>query len=254
MKKQSKIQDDFIKSSPAYLTPEEADALFKNIMDNLDFKEDPKPVSHRHSYYYRIMRKYILKNALILCCVFLLFFFFLPGTVIPASISHVSAAPARDQTSARVEFTVNALIPVQQVSAQMNDHRLEVLEESYHQYSIDVSQNGSLLLEVYSATGMYSSQTVEIDSIDEEAPHIVSHQQENDCIKVYLTDGSGVGIDYSSITAYDPETGITSAPLDYNEEEQYILLAYPESRTYITVLDKNGNQMTALLSPAEGSS
>lgn len=254
MNRHSKKQDDLNSLSPVHLSPEQADHIWKEIMNNLDLKDEPSPAPRRRFCYYHVLRRYIAKNLLILSCVFLLLFFVMPGTLVPASISNVSAAAGESQSSAVVEFNINTLIPVQHVSAKINNQELLVQENGYHNYSIDVPENGYLLLEVYSITGMYSSQNILIDSIDDEAPHIVKHYQEGDTIKAILTDGSGVGIDYTSITIYVPENGVYSTPLDYNEKEGYVVLAYPNTMTYITVSDKNGNQMTAVLSPPEGSS
>lgn len=252
MRRHSKKQDDLNSLSPVHLSPEQADHIFKKIMNNLDFKDEPSPSTHRHACYYHVLRRYIAKNLLILGCAFLLLFFLMPGTLVPVGISNVSAA-GDTQTSAIVEFQIDTLFPVQHVGAKINNQELSVQENEYHNYSIEVPENGYLLLEVYSITGMYSSQNILIDSIDDEAPHIVKHYQEGDTIKAFLTDGSGVGIDYASITTYTPETGVHSIPLDYNKEEGYVVLAYPHATTYITVSDKNGNELTAVLSPPEGS-
>lgn len=254
MKKHSKKQDDLNSLAPIHLSPEQADHILNEIMNNLDFKDDLSPSPHRRSCYYYVLHRYIAKNLVILGCVFLLLFFLMPGTLVPIGISNVSAASGDTHTSATVEFQIDTLIPVQHVGAKINNQDLPIQENGYHNYSITVPENGYLLLEVYSITGMYSSQNILIDSIDDEAPHIVKHYQEGDTIKAFLTDGSGIGVDYSSITTYVPETGVYGAPLDYNEKEGYIILAYPNTTTYITVSDKNGNEMTAVLSPPEGSS
>lgn len=236
-----------------HLSPEQAEKLLNNIMQDLDINEEPIP-SKSHPYYFRVLRKYIIKNALVLGCVFLLLFLAMPGTVIPASVSHVSAAPSTDKSSAKVEFEISSLFPVQQIKANMNNKKLEIQETGFQHYSVDIKENGYLLLEIYSATGLYSSHGVEIDSIDDKAPHIISHQLEGDNIKVYISDSGGVGIDYSSIITYVTGTHEYQKPVSYDSDAGYVVFNYPESTTYITITDKNGNQMTAVLSPPGGSS
>lgn len=240
------------KSSP-HLSPEQAEKLLNNIMQDLNTSEEPVSLK-KHPYYFRVLQKYIIKNALILAFVFLLLFFIMPGTVIPVSISHVTAAPSTDKSSSRVEFEVSSLFPVQQINANINNKELEIQETGFQHYSVDVKENGYLLLEIYSATGLYSSHGIEIDSIDDTAPHIVSHHLEGDHIKVYISDNDGVGIDYSSITTFVTGTGENQKPVSYDPDSGYVEFNYPESTTYITIADKNGNQMTAVLSPPEGSS
>lgn len=239
-------------SSP-HLSPEQAEKLLNNIMQDLNVNEDPVSLK-KHPYYFRVLRKYIIKNALVLGCVFLLLFFAMPGTVIPASVSQVSAAPSTDKSSTKVEFEISSLFPVQQINANMNNKELKIQETGFQHYSIDVKENGYLLLEIYSVTGLYSSHGVEIDSIDDKAPHIISHHLEGDNIKVYISDSDGVGVDYSSITTFVTGTGEYQKPVSYDPDSGYVVFNYPESTTYITISDKNGNQMTAVLSPPEGSS
>lgn len=243
---------DLFTPSP-HLSPEQAEKLLNNIKQDLQMSEDPASTRKR-PYYHRILRKYIIKNAVVLACVFLLLFLIMPGTVVPASVSTVSAAPSTDQSSTSVEFEISSLFPVQKINAHINEKELDIEKVGYQHYSVDVEENGYLLLEVYSITGLYFSHSVEIDSIDDEAPHIVSHHPEGNNIIVYVSDEDGVGIDYSSITTYATGTGEYQKPIRYDEDEGYIVLNYPESTTYIMISDKNGNEMTAVLSPTEGSS
>lgn len=235
------------------LSPDQADILLNNILEQLEFDETHSN-KKKHSCHYIVMRKYILKNA---CFLFVLFFMLInlmPGTVIPSSITNVSAATSDDMSSASVKFSINSLIPVDRISATLNNSSLTIKEYGYQKYSVDVSENGSLLLEVYTITGLYSSQSVQIDSIDDQAPHIKKHSLDNGNIKIYLTDGDGTGVNFSTASSYVPDTGTYQKPLAVNEEEGYVIFSYPENETYITVSDKNGNQMTAVLSPPKSSS
>lgn len=235
------------------LSPEQANMLLNNIIGQLEFDESYSK-KRKHSCHYIVMRKYILKNACVLCVLFFLMLTLMPGTVVPSSITDVSAATSDDMSSASVNFSINSLLPVERISATLNDSQLSIEECGYQKYSVDVSENGYLLLEVYTMTGLYSSQGIEIEGIDDQAPHIEDHSLDNGNIRIYLTDSDGTGVDYGSISAYVPDTGTYLEPLEINEEEGYVIFSYPESVTYITVSDKTGNKMTAVLSPPEGSS
>lgn len=234
------------------LSPDQADILLNNIIGQLEFEETADN-KKQHSCYYIVMRKYILKNACVLCVIFLLLFNLMPGTVVPSSITNVSAATSDDMSSASVQFSINSLIPVERINATLNNSQLNIEQCGYQKYSVDVSENGYLLLEVYTMTGLYSSQGIQIDNIDDQAPHIKEHILDDGNIRIYLTDGNGTGVDYGSVSAYIPDKGVYENALEINEEEGYVVFSYPESVTYITVSDNNGNQMTAVLSPPEGS-
>lgn len=237
----------------ARLSPDQSDMILKNIIGQLDFDETDCR-KKRHSCYYIVMRKYILKRACALCLIVFLVFSLMPGTVVPSSISNVSAATSDDMSSASVKFSINSLIPVEQINATLNDTQLPIEECGFQKYSVDISENGYLLLEVYTITGLYSSQGIEIDTIDDQAPHIESHCLDDGNIRIYLTDNDGTGIDFSSVFSYVPDTGNYQDPLEINEREGYVVFSYPESRTYIIVSDEIGNQMTAILSPPGDSS
>lgn len=248
-KRQQKASD----TQTPQLSSEQADQLLKNIIRDLELSNAPSSSKHR-SCYYKLLRKYIFKNVSVLVMIFLVLFFVLPGTIVPASISHVEAAPISNRASARVEFRINSFIPVREINASLNEKPLDIREEGYQKYSIDIKENGYLLLEVYSVTGLHSSQSVKVDSIDDEAPHIMNHCLEDGNIKIFLSDKDGVGIDYGSIIAFIPEAGQYERPLRVDSGEGYAIFKYPQSRTYITVADKNGNEMTAVLSPPGDSS
>lgn len=252
MKKWIKDKNDSFAESPEHLTPEQADRLLQSIMDNLDFDSDEgqTPPADR-SYRYMFIRRYIAKNMLIIAGVFLFLFLLIPGTLIPAPISNVSAAPSDDASSACVEFKVSCLIPVQNVSAEINDHPVELEETGYQSYSVNVKENGYLLLEVLSASGMRSTHEVKIDNIDDQAPHIVSHHRDGNTVVIYLSDEDGSGVDYASIRAYIAESDLYVFPAYYDEKKGYVAFEIPDKAAYISVPDKNGNEMTAVLTPPD---
>lgn len=230
------------KKTQGFLPEDQADEILRQIMADLR--------SEQHSEQSSGASKYFFKKAVIACCVLLLLAFFTPGTVAPAPISNVSAAPIANAGSATVNFQVNSLIPLRDVSAHMNDKPVTVTQQSYQGYSVEVEENGYLLLEVETITGMTSSQDILIDSLDDEAPHIVSHEKSGETIIIYLTDGDGTGVDYQNITAYEAITSNPVLPSSVNETDGYISFTYPEDTIYIEIPDKAGNKTTSILEPA----
>ena len=143
-------------------------------------------------------RRYAVKRATVAACAVLLIVLLAPGTVVPASVSHVSAAPATDSSSVQISFQVDTLIPVQDVTAQINERSLSVESSGYQQYQVTVEENGYLLLDIYSVTGMHTSHGMEITGIDSEAPVIVSHERQD----VYKRQAFSPVINYDFFLAY----------------------------------------------------
>lgn len=228
------------------LTPEESEQLLGSVLKELDIT--PVTDIRKRHYYFQLLRKQILKGTAVVCGVLLLGVL-APGTVAPAPISSVEAAPSGDASSAQITFQVSSLIPVQSITATLDDSSVAVEENGFQSYFVNVNENGYLLLEVYSATGMRSSHGMNIDCIDEQAPHVTRHFDVGDKIYIYLSDGDGTGVDYSAVRAGAPGASRYSAPLYYNERRGYVVYPYPESELYITIPDKQGNILTILLSP-----
>ena len=228
------------------MLPEDADQLLSSILNKLDIKD--RHIAGKRRYYYHVLRRHILKGTAIVCGVLILGIL-APGTVIPAPISSVSAAPSTDASSVQVSFHISSIIPVKSISASLNETSVPVQENGFQNYSVNVEENGYLLLDVYSSTGMHSSHGMHIDSIDGQAPRITRHFASEGSIYIYISDGSGTGVDFPAIRSYNTETGYYSAPLYYDKERGYAVFPYPESQTYITIPDKKGNSLTALLSP-----
>ena len=197
------------------------------------------------------MKRYFFKTAVIVCGTILFLLFFIPGTVVPAPISDISAAPIADSGSATVNFRINSLVPLREISAVLNNKPVEVLQESYQGYSVEVEENGYLLLEVETVTGMTSSQNILIDSLDDEVPQIVKHEKSGDGIIIYLSDGDGSGIDYANITAYYQETAQPVLPTAFSETKGYVVFEYPKAAIYIEIPDKAGNKITSILKPVQ---
>ena len=114
-----------------YLSANQTDQILSQII--ADSKADYPKASAKTAFGRRAQNGYFFKTACILCCVLLFLAFFIPGTVTPAPISNVtSASPSTEKTSSlTVNFQINSLVPLQEVSARMNNKPAEVKQESY---------------------------------------------------------------------------------------------------------------------------
>ena len=237
-------------SSRPQLSEEQADALFQNIMNDLQMESD-MPRQTRRPVWRTALRRYFVRRAAIAACAVVAAASLAPGTVVPASVSEVSAAPSSDASSVQVRFHVDTLIPVREVTAQINEQSLSVEEDGYQNYLINVEENGYLLLDIYSMTGMHTTHGMEITGIDTDAPVITGHQLQDGQIVIYLSDGDGVGVDYDSISACCKSDGAPVYPTACSEAGAYVSFALPDQEILITIPDKNGNYRVVSLAASE---
>lgn len=239
MKKTEKTRDEF--------SSQHADRILNQIIT--DSKESRALLGAGTGKSIRRYWKSLFPTAVAVVSMLVVIMYLLPGTVTPAPISEVEAEPQQDASSVTVNFQINSLVPLKDVSAQLNHQPVPVKQESYQGYSVKVEENGYLLLEVETITGKKSTQDMIIDSLDCEAPTVVSHEMKDGKIILYLSDGEGSGIDYEAINAYDPNTSAKVLPDSFSETDGYVAFAYPETAVYIEIPDKAGNQVTFVLQP-----
>lgn len=228
-----------------------ADHLFRNIVSELDL--NPSLTRHSGRVYHRcFVSRYILRGACALAAA-CLFAFCGTGFLQKPSISSVKAAASSNAASAIVTFHVDAVFPVSNVSASMNEKAVDVDALGSNGYSIEVHENGYLLLEVVSVSGIRSEQGVAIDSIDDQAPVIVSHMRTGNHIELHVRDIGRAGIDYDAIFASTASRN-RIRPESFSIEEGLVVFQYPSEDMYITIPDRNGNRLVSLLQSAEESS
>ena len=231
------------------LSPEQADKIFHQISSRLNISCTCDSPKKKNYFFKQFYKKYLLKRAVFLAFSCFVLFLVLPGTLLPTSISKVSAASIDHGRTAKVEFYIDCLIPVQTVSASINDKLLNVRTEGYQHYSVDVPENGYLFLEVVSLTGIRCTENILIDSIDDTAPSIINHTFDEHTLTIYLTDNGGSGVDYSKIIAYSPAENCKLFPINYNETANYVTFQLPDTQIYIIIPDKNENKKIAILTP-----
>lgn len=247
---ENKRNNSISKASDFLQDTKEADQLFEDIASKLDL--DPSLTRHSgKGYRSRFFGRYILRGACMAAAVALVTF---GGTGFfqKPSISSVKAAASSDASSARITFRVDALFPVSEISASMNEKSVSVDSLGNRDYAIEVNENGYLLLEAVSISGIKSTQGMTIHSIDDQAPVITSHAHVGDQIRIYAHDIGGSGIDYSRVSASTDSAGMI-VPESYEEMNGLIIFPYPSEDMYITIPDKNGNRLVSLLQPGTDS-
>lgn len=248
MKHEENNRNNYTPDTSDFLHNEkDADQLFQDILKGLDMDSSYVPHSHHLKYRSRFFCRCALKGILAVAAIGL---FTVGGTGFfqKPSISSVKAAPSSDSSSARITFSVDALFPVSKVSATLNESEVSVDTDGNQSYSIEVQENGYLLLDVVSISGVHATQGITIDSIDDQAPVILSHSHEDDKILIYAKDIGDSGIDYNGIYASTYSSGKVR-PNSYDPGTGLIVFPYPNEDMYIMIPDKNGNKLISVLKP-----
>ena len=121
-----------------------------------------------------------------------------------------------DYRHTQVEFEIKSLLPISELSVNMESEPLEYEEASRHHYICDIDQNGMLYVTVKSWNGMQTTNYVDVSVLDDTAPSI----DEETCVisEGYLTftiEDSQSGVDFDSIYGiYDGDKQVKPIRMD----------------------------------------
>ena len=164
-----------------------------------------------------------------------LLFYVLPYIVINAIIFFlVTATPKVDMSvgdtsdyrTTQVEFKVDSMLPIREMTVQMESQPIEYTEVGRNHFVCDVSANGMLYVTVKSINGMQTNNYVSVSILDDTAPSI----DEESCVisrgeLTFVIEDSQSGVDYDSIygiydgnkevkpTKMDTATGTVTIPM-----------------------------------------
>ena len=147
---------------------------------------------------------YIVLNGLI--------FFFVTAT--PSVDMRV--LDTSDYQHTQVEFEIKSILPISELSVNMESEDVEYTESSRHHYVCDIDQNGMLYVTVKSWNGMQTTNYVDVSVLDDTAPSI----DEETCVisEGYLTftiEDSQSGVDFDSIYGiYDGDKQVKPTRMD----------------------------------------
>ena len=138
-----------------------------------------------------------------------LLFYILPYLVINGLIFFVvtatpdinlNVAETDDYQNTQVEFEVKSILPISEMTVQMESVDVPYTETSRHHYISDISHNGMFYVTVKSWNGMQTTNYVNVSVLDDTAPSI--DEETCNIANGYLTfviEDSQSGVDYDSI-------------------------------------------------------
>ena len=154
-----------------------------------------------------------------------LLFYVLPYIVINAIIFFlVTATPKVDMSvgdtsdyrTTQVEFKVDSMLPISEMTVQMESQPIEYTEVGRNHFVCDVSANGMLYVTVKSINGMQTNNYVSVSILDDTAPSI----DEESCVisrgeLTFVIEDSQSGVDYDSIYGiYDGNKEVKPIKMD----------------------------------------
>lgn len=149
--------------------------------------------------------------------------------------------------SATVRFDVDRVLLLESVTARLDGQPVNVENESAGSYSVTVGKNGELVITARTFTGRQTQTRAAVTAIDDEPPHISGHTLTDGEMAITFTDGSGSGIDWSTLQAVDAATGESFPIEDVDEQNDTVRFPFPESSLRLSLKDNAGNPLSVLL-------
>ncbi len=228
----------FHKETVPVLSEQLADRMLSNIFEAAQAEPPTIPLKTLISYSrYRKERFSFQKGLLV---IILLLFCLLPFLFLSPDI-RMEADTALPSYLPSYRISVDSLLPIRSVYAEVDGQRLLVTAAENHSYTVEPRTNGTLSVTVTLVNNQYRTVTTEISSIDVTAPTCTSYIQENGVVTLTLDDADS-GVDYTGITALDAD-GSAVFPLSVNEADRTAIFSAPSETLDVYVPDRAGNTL-----------
>ncbi len=223
----------------------ERERLFAKITAELDVR--PQEKGRRRNYRVESAIRYALPRLLgvtLLLALLLLVFTYLHE---PVGLKDLERSLT--ERGERISFQATKPALMKSVSASLNGAPLPVERED-GSYCVYADSNGRLSLTMKSILGSVWTDTLSVEGIDSEAPHVVSHGRAAGGVRIFLSDGEdGSGVDWPEITAARADNGQPYPVGSCDEAEGFVSFAMPDTAILISVPDRQGNLLSITLSP-----
>lgn len=150
---------------------------------------------------------------------------------------------------ATYEVTINSFLPPKEVSAFINGEPVAMIRSDTGGYQLEVSENGTLTIEVTSANGQIVAKDYEVTYIDTEKPALTRSYSEDGIVYLVVRDPySGVAFDKISAVGSNGEP-VASQSVDL--KAGIISYVIPENPITVTIPDNAGNSLSLMISPVQ---
>lgn len=112
---------------------------------------------------------------------------------------NITVQETSDYVSSDVEFTVNSILPLRDLTVSLESEPLEY-EKSGNTYTCNVSQNGTFMVQATAINGMQGREFVDVGILDDSAPSVDASSAEiSGGVMTFLITDNQSGVDYDSI-------------------------------------------------------
>ena len=228
----------------AQLPQQTAEQILQNVFIACSREPNSIPLDALTSYSNYRKERYALQRSLILLIIAL--YLLLPFLFFAAGVSITQVNPGSGSNPVYA-IAVNTQIPVRQVEARLNGQTVPLYEISPGSYTAVPRSNGDMSVTATLVNRQETTASIQIDSVDTDAPLLLSTKTGVDRIRFILSD-EGSGIDYARIAI----TGDDGSPVDllsYDPESGSIDLPYPADTLHVSIPDLRGNTLRIDLKP-----
>ena len=220
-----------------------ASDILEKVFEENQVEPNSIPLEVLTSYSNYRKERFAFQRTVLL--IILILFLMLPFLFISPTFTLESADNSYTSTPA-FHISVDTFMPVSRVTATIDGHNIPVYEMDAHEYSIEPTMNGRMLVTVTLINHQKVTHFIDVGNVDMEAPVIVSNDWDGTNIYLNLSDADS-GINFEEIKAVD-EKGNTFAPVDYDEATGRVAFLYPESSLNVYIPDNAGNTLQLVLS------
>lgn len=224
------------------LSEEQAGRILENVLETCH--AEPMNVSLKTLISYSHYRRERFSFQKVLLVIIILLFCLLPFLFLTPEV-HVSLADAGTAWEPVYHISVDCLLPVSRVCADLDGKSLLVTASDRHTYTVAPKINGTLTVSVTLANHQYRTETVAVTSVDTTAPACSSYEQTAGRVVLSLTDDSS-GVDYGQITALDAD-GHRVMPLESDPDSGMVYFPVPQVSLDIYIPDRAGNTLHLLV-------
>lgn len=222
--------------------------MLENIFDACNVAHNSIPLSVLTSYSNYRRERFFLQRFLLLLIILL--FCSMPLLFVLPKMQLAPSNSAAFPDKKVYELTVESILPVTQVTANVNGKRIPVYETAKKTYSIEAPMNGTLTVTATLPNRQSASTSCEITGIDTQLPVVRSSKIIHGQLWVYLSD-EGSGIDYDHITAADLNGTPVTLSFSKRPAENCIVFDYPATSLNLCIPDRAGNVLQLLLTVQE---
>lgn len=144
--------------------------------------------------------------------------------------------------SAVYNIRVKTLLPIREVTADLDGHPVALTKKDTHTYTAEVTSNGTLTIHAEGMNAQTSLRSYKVSSLDTEKPKLLDSYSRHGVVYLDVSDT------YSGIN-YDAISGLV--PKSINKKTGTISFMIPKQPTTIKIPDNAGNELELLLSPVK---